>query len=186
MARDYKNRAGSRKKSTGKAKVAWWKWLLILLLIGSFVAFLMFLRQHAPQNTVSNTEDLKPLIKKPTHQDKPSKEPQYDFYTILPKAEMVVPDHELKTREREERVGKLKNSQYVIQAGSFRAFAEADKLRAQLALMGIESRVEKAKVGNVVWHRVKMGPFKRISSVSTIKRRLRKNSIDAIVTETGG
>jgi len=49
--------------------------------------------------------------------------------------------------------------------------------------MGIESRVEKAKVGNVIWNRVKMGPYTHSSSVSVIKKRLRKNGIDVIVTE---
>ncbi len=177
MARDYKSRSRSKPK---QQRVSWWKWLVIIVLIGAFAAFLAFLRSHAPQPAEVAEEK---IPTKPRHQDQPVEEPHYDFYTILPKAEIVVPDHELKTRVREEHVGKSKNTSYVIQAGSFRDFTEADKLRAQLALMGIESRIEKAKVGNTTWHRVKMGPFKQTSSVTTIKTRLRENGIDAIVTE---
>ncbi|PKM37850.1 MAG: SPOR domain-containing protein [Gammaproteobacteria bacterium HGW-Gammaproteobacteria-10] len=110
-------------------------------------------------------------------------EPRFDFYTILPEKEVVVPDYEIKTRVREERVGKAKATQYLLQAGSFREFADADRLRARLALMGIESRVEKAQVGDVIWNRVKMGPYEQMSSVTTIKNRLKENGIDVMVTE---
>ncbi len=73
-----------------------------------------------------------------------------------------------------------------MQAGSFRDFSEADKLRARLALMGIESKIEKAKIGNTIWNRVKMGPYHQSSSVSVIRKRLRQNNIDVIVTEIKG
>jgi cell division protein FtsN len=188
MARDYKHRAQSKKVVAKKNGVAWWKWGLIVLLISVFAGFLIFLRSTKPVtgNVAISSVKKKPKVVKPKHQDKVAEEPHYDFYTILPEAEVVVPDYEIKTRAREELVGKAKVSRYLIQAGSFREFSEADKLRARLALMGIESRVEKARIGNVVWNRVKMGPFTQSSSVSRIKARLRQNGIDAIVTEQGG
>jgi len=96
----------------------------------------------------------------------------------------VVPEYEIKTRTREERVGKAKEAHYVMQAGSFKTFKEADRLRAKLALMGIESKVEKAKVGSVNWYRVKMGPYAQTDSVNAIRARLRQNGIDVIITET--
>lgn len=114
------------------------------------------------------------------------KSPQFDFYTILPDKEVVVPEYEIKTRSREERVGKAKETHYIMQAGSFKTFKEAERLRAKLALMGIESKVQKAKVGRVNWYRVKMGPFTRTASVNSIRSRLRQNGIDVIITETGG
>ncbi len=194
MARDYKHRAQPKKAAPQKKSgIAWWKWLLVIVLIGVFAFFLNFLRNTAPetnQPAISKEpvaiQKPKKTPTKPKHQDKKPQEPRYDFYTILPETEVVVPDYEIKTRAREERVGKAKAARYIIQAGSFREFAEADKLRARLALMGIESRVEKAKVGNVVWNRVKMGPFTQSSSVSSIKERLRQNGIDVIVTEQDG
>ena len=70
-----------------------------------------------------------------------------------------MPEYEIKTRTREERVGKAKETKYIMQAGSFKVFKEADELRAKLALMGIESKVEKAKVGSVTWKPGKNGPL---------------------------
>lgn len=192
MARDYKHRAQG-KKSARSGGVAWWKWMLVIALIALFVFFLFYLRKNAPQNPHPSSSGVekeisteKKAARSPKDRVKKTEQPRYDFYTILEQAEVVVPDYEIKTRVREERVGKAKATRYMIQAGSFREFSEADKLRARLALMGMESRVEKAKVGDVIWHRVKMGPFTRSTSVSNIKERLRLQGIDVIVTEQQG
>ncbi|PKM11068.1 MAG: SPOR domain-containing protein [Gammaproteobacteria bacterium HGW-Gammaproteobacteria-3] len=167
--------------------MAGWKWLLSAVLTALFAAFLLSLRHSEPeqqQAAVKKAVPVKP--KKPEQVTSDSEQPRFDFYTILPKKEVVVPDYEIKTRVREERVGKAKPTQYILQAGSFRDFKEADSLRAKLALMGIESRIEKAKIGAVTWNRVKMGPYAQMSSVATIKTRLKQNGIDVMVTESGG
>ena len=190
-----------------------WRWLLVAALIVAFVVFLNMIRKMVPELVSDKPETEKPLVEdKVVKQDiaikpqttpvaepekkEPEKtatvqqpaepeEPRYDFYTILPQAEVVVPDYEIKTRVREELVGKTKAAKYIMQAGSFREASEADRHKAKLALLGIESRVEKAKVGNVIWHRVKIGPYDNPSSVSTIKELLQKNGIGVIVTESG-
>jgi cell division protein FtsN len=191
-----------------------WRWLLVAVLIVAFVVFLNMIRKMVPELIADKPETERPLVEEKVKQEvaikpqmpaveaekkEPEKkaeqpaepppaepeEPRYDFYTILPQAEVVVPDYEIKTRVREELVGKTKAAKYIMQAGSFREAAEADRHKAKLALLGIESRVEKAKVGNVIWHRVKIGPYDNPSSVSTIKELLQKNGIGVIVTESG-
>jgi cell division protein FtsN len=120
----------------------------------------------------------------PPRQDSVPVEPHFDFYTILPSVEVVIPDHEIKTRIREEKLGEGdKNAKYIMQAGSFRDSPEAERLKAKLTAMGIESRVEKAQVGEVMWYRVKVGPYSGMSSVMTVKTQLRDSGIDAIVLE---
>ncbi|MDD5577670.1 MAG: SPOR domain-containing protein [Methylobacter sp.] len=209
MAKDYKYRAQGKNSSSRRQKygskpgVSVWKWMLITALIIAFVVFLVYLRSSGSKQSGSkqiNTSQISQPLPTPKpettatskkeilKQEKKSepeqpKSPQFDFYTILPDKEVVVPDYEIKTRTREERVGKAKETRYILQAGSFKKFKEADQLRAKLALMGIESKVEKAKVGNVTWSRVKIGPYTRMASVSTIRARLRQNGIDAVVTE---
>lgn len=120
----------------------------------------------------------------PARQDTIPVEPHFDFYTILPKVEVVIPDHELKTRIREEKLGEGdKNAKYIMQAGSFRDSPEAEKLKAKLTAMGIESRVEKAQVGEVMWYRVKVGPYAGMTSVMVIKKQLHDNGVDTVVLE---
>ncbi|MDQ7089647.1 MAG: SPOR domain-containing protein [Methylococcales bacterium] len=123
----------------------------------------------------------------PSKQDKIPKEPHFDFYTILPKLEVVIPEYEIKTRIREEQTGTLKKGgRYVMQAGSFRDFLEAKKLHVKLTAFGVESHIERAMVGKVVWHRIKIGPFSGLSSIMAIKTRLRNNGIDTLVLEFKG
>jgi cell division protein FtsN len=188
MARDYKHRANSRKKKTRTAGVPWWRWLGVFILIALFVYFLFFLSNAVPkviQKQQTKTISLAKVVKKkapPKRQDKAPKEPEFNFYTILTE-EVVVPDYEIHTRSREEKIGKLKETKYIMQVGSFRELSEADKLRAHLALLGIESRIEKATVGGSVWNRVRMGPFESPSNVADLKKRLKENGIDTKVTE---
>lgn len=130
---------------------------------------------------------IKQKTDQPTKQDKVPPEPRFDFYTILPKLEVVIPEHEIKTRIREQGIGTLrKNGQYIMQAGSFRDFLEAKKLQDKLMTIGVESRIEQAKVGNVVWNRIKMGPFSGLDTLMVIKTRLRNSGIDTLVLEFKG
>ncbi len=155
------------------------------------MAFLIYLKGSNPETepqTNNKTTAINPVkIKKtPKHKDKLRVKPVYEFYTILPETEISIPDDEINTRRREEFLGKRKSGHYSVQAGSFRHFIEADKLKARLALMGIESRVEKAIIKGVTWNRVKMGPFSSASQISILKKRLKKNGVDTIVTEIKG
>lgn len=194
MARDYKHRTQNKNTSSyrrNSQSVGLWRWMLITALIISFVVFLVYLATGSKQVTPQPVEPAKPeaaKVEEPVQEKKPDPGPvlpQFDFYTILPEKEVIVPDYEINTRTREERVGQAKTASYILQAGSFKDFKDADSLRAKLALMGIESKVEKAKVGSVVWNRVKMGPYTQMASVSAIRARLRENGIDAIVMEIG-
>jgi cell division protein FtsN len=197
MARDYKPRGQPKKKSRRQQPtVSIWRWVLVVSLVVSFVGFLVYLRVNgdkqpdAAQSSVAGAEksttiDPKKVqaSQKPKEENKP-KPPHFEFYTVLPDKEVEVPGHEIKTRSREERVGKAKESRYVMQTGSFKSLKEADQQRAKLALLGIESKIEKAKIGDAVGYRVKLGPYTQVGSVDAIRNRLRKNGIDAIVTES--
>lgn len=183
MARDYKHRVYPKKNKNSK-QIARWKWLFIILLVAGFAYFLAFL--NAEQKAISKKPQ--PHKTKP-QQSKSKKEKQqneglrFDFYNILPEKEVIVGDYEVKTRIREEYVGKAKTTQYLLQAGSFKNHKEADRLKAQLALIGIESRIEKYKVGDIEWNRIKIGPFSKITSVENLRKRLRLHKIDVMVME---
>ncbi|MDD1610358.1 MAG: SPOR domain-containing protein [Methylococcaceae bacterium] len=198
MAKDYKHRISGkntlhRHDFDPVKNLSVWKWMLITASAISAVVLVVYfsgvgLKDDAPKQIVQsitkpvepekNTEPEK--IKKPV-EPKPT---QFDFYTILPEKEVVVPEYEIKTRTREERVGIAKTTQYVMQAGSYNARKEAEQMQAKLSSMGIEAKIQTAKVDNTIRYRVKMGPFAQIASVNTINARLKQSGIDVIVTET--
>lgn len=193
MARDYKHRVqnrdnGSRRRPAQEpSRVGLIKWMLATALIIGFVVFLVYLKSPDLQKLapIAQSGQSKKQVGEKTKEQKPQP-PQFDFYTILPKKEMVVPEHEIKTRTREEQVGKSKKASYVIQAGSYKDAMDADQLKAKLALMGIESKIQKAKVESVVWYRVKIGPYTQMGSVNNIMSRLQKNGMKPVITEIDG
>lgn len=136
--------------------------------------------------------------------------PQFEFYTMLSEKEVLVPEYEIANRTQQERVtitvpvekptievatspaisivetASKSNASYMMQAGSFKNSVDAEKMRANIEAMGIEARVEKGKVGEIIYHRIKLGPYAQMTSVSTIRARLKQSGIDVIVTETTG
>ncbi|MBT3812379.1 MAG: SPOR domain-containing protein [Gammaproteobacteria bacterium] len=192
-----KRRPAPRAKSaSNEAGIPLWRWVLVLGVVGLFAYFLYSLSLTPEQDKPARlTKSLaRPVIKTtpkkvPKAVKSAKKTPakhdiQYDFYTILPEAEFVIPDHEVKTRKREERVGKAKSGvQYSVQAGAFRKHKDADSLKAKLLMMGFSPKIEKAIIGTATWYRVKMGPYNRLASVDAIQSRLKSNKMDALVIE---
>ena len=185
MPRDYKHRA-TRKRSR-KPIPGWW-WLLTGLVVGCFVAFLSNLDTDTSNPVQPTTrkapppqQDVRAVTKsKPQALPSPPK-PRYDFYTYLPEMEVIIPEHEIEERRRLEHTGKGKPGNFLLQIGSFRKHAQAESLKAQLALLGVESSVEKVTIKGVVWYRVKSGPFGQFRLVDKIRNRLRNNNIDSII-----
>ncbi|NOQ65003.1 MAG: SPOR domain-containing protein [Methyloprofundus sp.] len=205
-----KRRPSSARRKKSNKSVPVWRWGLVLVVIAAFVYFLyslsateeantegMTTKNLPPSKAEQITSPLKTQIKKSDPVKKSTKAvkkvakpkatsnaPIYDFYTVLPDVEFVIPDHEVKTRKREERIGKVKKGvKYTVQAGAFRGFKDADSLKAKLLLMGFSPKIEKAQIGSAIWYRVKMGPYKKLASVDAIQARLKANKMDALVVE---
>lgn len=200
MAKDYKHRIRGkntllRQDFDPVKSLSVWKWMLITSVAIAVVVLIVYVSSVGLKNSAEPDDSTLPdaqLIESKKTPDsetatpvKPEvKAPQFDFYTILSGKEVVVPEYELKTRTRENRIGQAKSTQYVMQAGSYNARKDAEQMHTKLAAMGIESKIEKAKIGSTFWYRIKMGPFTQIDIVNNINARLKQNGIDAIVTET--
>lgn len=96
-------------------------------------------------------------VAKPQPPSPPAKE-VYDFYNMLPQSEVVAPRVEEYSSKKAG--ADAQQYAYLLQAGSFRSAAEADKLRARLILQGLNVETSKVTSKNgSVWHRVMVGPF---------------------------
>lgn len=115
---------------------------------------------------------------------KPSE--KYDFYQMLPNFEVVVPEkdkdvkRDLPAAARIERPGV-----YVLQAGSYRNEADANRVRSQLALQGIDAKVQRVAVDADVWHRVRIGPIGNLDELNKLRRQLQAADVDALVIRVG-
>ncbi|MBI2780016.1 MAG: SPOR domain-containing protein [Gammaproteobacteria bacterium] len=175
-------------------------WLAAGLVIGLFVAFLIWLDKrpsldHVPEPAVSvePAPAAKPEQKTSTKEkNTPSastaptaSKPRFDFYTILPEMEVIIPDKELKKRAANDaQAGKAES--YFLQAGSFKNLVDADALKANLALLGIEAKIQSVSVENDTWHRVRMGPYSDMDQLNKVRAQLRQNNINAIPLKAKG
>lgn len=106
---------------------------------------------------------------------KPADKPRFDFYTILPGSEVPVSEQEIKQATKQE--GAAKDS-YFLQVGSFQAAAEADNMKARLALLGLEAVIQTADIPDKgIWHRVRIGPFANIEDMNRSRALLAQNDI---------
>lgn len=111
----------------------------------------------------------------------------YGFYDMLPNFEVVVPEKDREVaRERDSAPAHIERpGVYVLQAGSYRAQAEADRIRAQLKLQGIDANVQRVAIDDDVWHRVRIGPITDLAELNRTRARLRAADLDALVIRVG-
>ena len=72
------------------------------------------------------------------------------------------------------------SSGFYLMAGSFQKPSDAEAQKANLALIGFDASVQKAVIGEKVWYRVKIGPFKRQDDANRARNELKENGIDAV------
>ena len=188
MARDYK----SKRKPAGG--MSGWMGVVVGLLMGLAVAGAIYLKDHRPDQPAPKT---KQADRRRAHANEPpaaeagdagtSEEPakSYAFYDMLPKFEVVVPEKEKDIKPDSKAVPETRRGTYVLQAGSYRNFADADRVRAQLALQGIESKVQKVSVDNDTWHRIRIGPISNLDELNRLRQTLRKADVDVLVIRVG-
>lgn len=108
---------------------------------------------------------------------------RFDFYEILPKFEVVIPERDSRVRADTEPVAVAEPGRYVLQTGSFIELTDADRMQANLALLGIESRIQRVTIDDDVFHRVRIGPVSDLDQLNGIRRRLRDAEIEALLIE---
>lgn len=111
---------------------------------------------------------------------------KYDFYQMLPNFEVVVPEKDKDVKRDLPAAAKIERpGVYVLQAGSYRNETDADRVRAQLALQGVDARVQRVAVDADVWHRVRIGPISNLDELNKVRRQLRAAEVDALVIRVG-
>jgi len=201
MPRDYAHvpKQGHRSGMPG------WAWLLIGLLIGLFVALLIYINDYTASSNktavgdafnsifdrgAKEVRDVKKQLKNapPPPAKNNSNKPRFDFYTILPELEVIIPKDEVKTSQTSPAVNKPGQSDLtqalMLQAGSFQRHEEADKLKAKLALQGISANIQTVKINqNETWHRVRIGPITQSHKLHETQRRLGKMGVASIIVK---
>ncbi|OOG24147.1 SPOR domain-containing protein [Thioalkalivibrio denitrificans] len=190
--RDYKH-SGTRRRKKGGSGFPGWAWGITGLAVGLFAAFLVYLdgRDTAPSEAraisapAPASRDTREVRRQTPEEIPAPPRPRFDFYTMLPELEVVVPEPEtVPTRPGEPAPAPKKVEEpgtYMLQAGSFRQFQEADRMKANLALLGIEADIQRVQVNADTWHRVRVGPFSDTSELNRVRERLHSNQIQTLL-----
>jgi cell division protein FtsN len=188
MARDYK----SKRKPAGG--FSGWTGVVCGLSVGLAVAGVIYVKDRHSDTPI--VQAAKANKKKYRGSEPPDAEAgdsgapeepakSYDFYSMLPKFEVVVPEKEKDVKPDVRAVPETRRGTYVLQAGSYKNFADADRVRAQLALQGVESKVQKVSVDNDTWHRIRIGPIAKLDELNRLRTVLRKADVDVLVIRVG-
>ncbi|GLO40560.1 MULTISPECIES: SPOR domain-containing protein [Pseudomonas] len=205
-------RGASRQTAPAKQPIPGWVWLAVGLTVGAFIVFLMKLEPGGED--IKRTKPEQQKAEKVAEAGKPAQttpqqpvKPKYDFYTLLPESEVIVPPEAVpeKTppvpaqpvtpvtpaeaakidtaRAQAALMGQTPppappvikpaaTTQFFLQAGSFRKQADADKVRAQIILLGQSVKVESGTVKDETWYRVLVGPFSNREQLTGAQKQL--------------
>lgn len=111
--------------------------------------------------------------------DKPQDKPRFDFYRILPQGQngTSVPDSGTSTAT-------AAVERFYLQLGAFQKAADADNLKARVALMGLEAGVQDVNTDDkLVLHRVRVGPFERPEDMNRVRNQLAQGGLQATVVK---
>lgn len=163
-------------------------WGLILVVVGCCVVIALLIngaRTGNPKFGAGLSEIVKNFQREPNENleiaeliERKSSKKEFDFYTLLPDIEKVMPDD----LPDSEPTRAPENLDYYLQAASFRERADAEKLKARLTLKNFKAVTQARDVkGKGVYHRVRIGPYRDKRKAKTAKNKLQKLGVHPFI-----
>ena len=198
MAKQKRSHAVRGRGGSGKGHGL--AWFLAGALAGGLATWVVLGRDPAAEQvraTVERTVGRSIGVESTT----PPAKPKFEFYTLLPEMEVVVPDEDLAAPASApaessaaaetptsaaveadapgDTAPALKSGHYILQVASFKSMKDADGLKAQLTLLGFQPVVQTVAINSdEKWHRVRIGPYADGDSLEAARIRLRSDGHD--------
>jgi cell division protein FtsN len=198
MSRDYaRSSSHSRGRARGNPKPrSVLPPFMIGLTLGLSVAVGVYLVDHGYVSLDGWPGDEHATPPTPVPKATEAPRPRFDFYTILPEMEVVIPEEPptdaAAPRPAAPPVTTPADSAtpsargYVLQAGSFRSASDADALKAQLALLGYSASVQTVTINQDTYHRVRVGPFTSRERADAARAQLAASAVSTILLRLKG
>jgi len=124
----------------------------------------------------------------------------FDFYSVLPEKEVVIPDAELTAKAKAEQARAQQQAQaaaaagttppatpapsggggnYMLQVVATGDARAADEFKARLAMLGFAAKVYTSTSDGKTIHRVRLGPYASALETEAAKKSLSENSINS-------
>jgi len=184
--RDYRKNASRPRR--GGSGFSGWSGLFIGLSVGLAMAAGVWMYKSKP-----SVESAPPVPKKPAPQSardegvekEPTNSTEYTFYSKLKTFEVVIPEKEKDVHRDAKPAPETRPGSYVLQVGSYKNIADADRVRAKLALVGVESKIQTVTLDSETWQRVRIGPISNLDELNKVRTRLRQAEVDTLVMRVG-
>ncbi|ABI59847.1 MULTISPECIES: SPOR domain-containing protein [Nitrosomonas] len=118
--------------------------------------------------------------------EEPPAEDTFDLAPLPPTAAVTKKTPE-KLPERIPEKAAVTKDQYYLQAGSFKNAGDAERMKAELAMLGIIASVQLGRSdSNVLVHRVRVGPFTKMEELDRVRASLQSNGITTSLVRAAG
>jgi cell division protein FtsN len=112
-----------------------------------------------------------------------SDKPRFEFYKVLTDkqdATVAVPARPAEKPKAADSKPAAAYEPKILQAGSFSSETDAEKLKAKLALLGMEAGIQTATIPDKgVWYRVRLGPYKTADEMNHARNFLKQNGVES-------
>ena len=187
MSRDYvrspskKNKRSAPPKKSEPKQIRRLPWFILGLLTGLSFIYADVVKKQVDEFLKENTAIASKQKTEPKA-DKKDNDVKFDFYTVLPEMEVVVPERKTASISEKSTPAVEENGTYIIQAGSFKDLKDADSLRAKLTLLGFTPSIQTVTInGNDTWHRVRIGPYTDLAKLNNARSSLKDNNINSVL-----
>lgn len=203
MGRDFARKGRHKTNRASTASSSHWIWLLAGAAIGIVIsAIALFKLFPMVYPTLTQLEPM-PASATPVvaSEETTERAPQFDFYSLLPEIEVSVLEVEKPAPEivttgittdampateiaNSTEVTTTKAAHYRLQFASFRQYQDADSLKAQMAMAGIQVEIEAVTLGpNDTWYRVRSNLYPSRESAEAAKTQFQARSIQTVLLE---
>lgn len=184
-----------------------WIGILVGILVGVSMAagvawYLMksprpFLNKEQPSALKPQADSTKPATsaaaEKPAATPNDGK-PRFEFYKVLTDKPTATAVAATKSTDKSKSAEKLSSAKtqsagnktvavyepQILQTGSFSNVNDAEKLKAKLALLGLEANIQTATIPDKgIWYRVRLGPYKNPDEMNRASNFLKQNGVDS-------
>jgi len=173
--------------SEGASKIPKWVWITTPTLAVAFAGFILYLSTIPTGDELTAVQgDARKAFEKGVAQAKKKAaedipKPDYEFYKLLENQTVEVPKVDAYKSTPKD---KALQYEYRLQVGSFRSQEDAERLRAELILQGMNAYREQRDVNGTVWHRVMVGPFQNRSVMNKAQDMLVSRNISSLIHKT--
>lgn len=159
---------------------------LTVCMLGVFIAALFHLKVTSKSSShpsvvskKSHTKPIHPVVNKP----------RFEFYSILPKSDPGNEIGENETKEVKTSSEEVKNTEpapiatkkYMLQVAAFKKNSDADRLKAQLTLLGYNAQIQTFDNHGSIWNRVNLGPYPTLAKAEEEQKKLKHYHFNSIL-----